>query len=101
MLGNAADDSRYPLPMLASLLPGLRDLRTPLAVGYLWLVGLWLIFHDSVPMNEASATGPLRSAYQLGGALGASAVLAAVSFVAYLLGVMILLRLEWNVFAIM
>ena len=91
----------YHSPMLASLLPGLRDLRTPLAVGYLWLVGLWLIFHDSVPINEASATGPLRSAYQLGGALGASAVLAAVSFVAYLLGVMILLRLEWNVFAIM
>ncbi|MFF4392878.1 MULTISPECIES: hypothetical protein [unclassified Streptomyces] len=40
--------------MLASLLPGLRELRTPLATGYLYLLLLFLLFSDSIPTkNEA------------------------------------------------
>ena len=77
----------YGTSMIASLLPGLRDLRTPLAVGYLWLVGLWLLLHDRVP---SSASAPISSLYDLSAFLGTSAVLAAITFVAYLLGSILL-----------
>lgn len=76
--------------MLASLLPGLRDLRTPLATGYLWLILLWLLLHDYLPKSTEGATGPIRSLYELGGLLGSAAVIAALSFVAYLLGSMLI-----------
>lgn len=87
--------------MLTNLLPGLRTLRTPLAVGYLWLLGLWLIFHDLVPTTKPKDSGPVQSIFQLGSFVGNSAVLAAISFVAYLLGIMVLLSIDWNVFMIM
>src|SRR5215203_1291268 len=72
--------------MLVSLLPGLRDLRTPLATGYLWVVGLWLILHDRVPKSVEQATGPIRSLYELSDLHGATVTLAALTFVTYLLG---------------
>ena len=75
--------------MLASLLPGLRDLRTPLAAGYLWMVGLWLLLHNKVPMSVAEApAGPIKSLYEIGSLLGQAVILAALSFIAYLLGSM-------------
>jgi hypothetical protein len=84
--------------VLVSLLPGLRDLRTPLAVGYLWLIGLWLWFGDSFPRRAADVPdATLRSLFELSTAVGASVVLAAVSFAAYLLGTMLLVRFRWNV----
>ena len=76
--------------MLASLLPGLRDLRTPLATGYLWLVVLWLLLHDNIPTSLQEATGPLHSLYELGALAGRGPVLAAVTFVAYVLGAILL-----------
>src|SRR3954471_461558 len=79
----------YDSAMLASLLPGLRDLRTPLATGYLWLVALWLLVHQYVPKSVFDASGPIRSLYQLGALAGTTACLAAVSFVAYLVGSML------------
>ena len=72
--------------MIANLLPGLRDLRTPLAVGYLWLVALWLLLHKYLPTSIDAAKGPLKSLYELGDFVGEGVVLAAVTFVAYLLG---------------
>lgn len=39
--------------MLAGLLPGLRQVRTPLAVGYLWLLNLWLLLADYLPRKAA------------------------------------------------
>jgi hypothetical protein len=80
--------------VIASLLPGLRDLRTPLTTGYLWLIALWLLLHDRLPKSIDDATGPIRSLYELGGFLGSTAVLAAVSFVAYLLGSMLLFNVH-------
>jgi hypothetical protein len=35
--------------MLGSVLPGLRELRAPLAAGYLWLLGVWLMWGDAIP----------------------------------------------------
>jgi hypothetical protein len=75
--------------VLASLLPGLRDLRTPLATGYLWLVALWLLLHDWIPDSVDHAQGPIKSLYQLGSFVGDAATLAALSFVGYLLGSML------------
>lgn len=71
--------------MLASLLPGLRELRAPLATGYLWLVALWLAFGELVPRGGA-ATGVVADVYAVAGAVGVSASLAATAFAAYLVG---------------
>jgi hypothetical protein len=77
--------------VLLSLLPGLRDLRTPLAVGYLWLAAAWLIWGDEVP-KEDDATGLARSAYQFVGVLGVAGSLTALTFVAYVLGAVLCLQ---------
>jgi len=71
--------------MLTNLLPGLRDLRAPLAAGYLWLAGFWLLVVNAVPARSA-ATGVLAHIYTLASALGRGTVLVAISFVAYLIG---------------
>jgi hypothetical protein len=83
--------------VLASLLPGLRDLRTPLAVGYLWIVVLWLLLYRWVPTTVGDApTGPVRALYELGSLLDQAVVLAALSFLAYLLGSMLRLQFLTN-----
>ena len=60
---------------------------TPLAVGYLWLVTLWLLAHRWIPTSVAAAhAGPIKALAELGALLGKAAIFAALSFVAYLLG---------------
>ncbi|MFF4696460.1 hypothetical protein [Streptomyces chattanoogensis] len=71
--------------MLASLLPGLRELRTPLTVGYLWLICVWLWFHDVLP-QRAAAHGAISDLYDLVGVLPSASFLAALTFIAYFLG---------------
>jgi hypothetical protein len=71
--------------VLASLLPGLRDLRTPLAVGYCWAVAVALWLRGDVDFSPpylylASDLGRLVQI------VGTGPTLAAVSFVAYLVG---------------
>jgi hypothetical protein len=84
--------------MLASLLPGLRELRTPLAVGYMWLLNLWLVLHDVVPTKSTQGSSDTTKAvFQLGGIVGATASLAVLTFVAYVLGSMLTVTLGWNV----
>lgn len=75
--------------MLASLLPGLRDVRTPLATGYLWLLALWFLLHDVLPKTVETASGPIKALFELGAWLGSAAVLAAISFAAYLIGCLV------------
>lgn len=77
--------------MLASLLPGVRDLRTPLVAGYTLLLVLWLVFHDAIP-TAVEATGIAASIYELRDLLGRPAMLAALTFVAYVLGSIVLVR---------
>ena len=74
--------------MLASIIPGLRDLRVPLACGFLWLVALWLLIYDDIP-TEQEATGIAAEIYRLFGALGPASLLAVLSFVAYLIGIVL------------
>lgn len=78
--------------MLSSLLPGLRDVRTPLAVGYLWLLIVWLWFGGT--LTESEAYGRLADTFSQAAFLGEAALLGAVSFTAYLLGSLVYLPVE-------
>jgi hypothetical protein len=71
--------------MLASLLPGLRELRAPLAAGYLWLVTLWIAVAPKI-QEMISAEGAYRDIYSLGQAVGKPAIAIASAFAAYLIG---------------
>jgi hypothetical protein len=71
---NVSGLMHYSDAVLSSLLPGLRNLRTPLAVGYLWIVALWLLLHDHIPKTlEQAATEPAKSLFELGSLLGGPA----------------------------
>ncbi|WP_433259144.1 hypothetical protein ACQPYK_33595 [Streptosporangium sp. CA-135522] len=73
--------------MLANLLPGIREIRGPLATGYLWLFFSWLVWARHLP-DAASATGLLADVYELAALVGTAGVGIAVSFAAYLIGVL-------------
>lgn len=93
--------------MLASLLPGLRDLRTPLTVGYLWLCAWWLWFGYETWFSLLDSQSEVRDAFGpevpveglaaielLVSLLGSAAWIAAVSFVAYLVGTILTVSVE-------
>ncbi len=73
--------------MLTSLLPGIRDLRAPLAAGYLWLVTIWLVAAEHIP-DEDEAKGLFESVYRLGDLVTAIGLGIALSFVAYVVGML-------------
>ncbi|MFI1169083.1 hypothetical protein ACH4UM_37340 [Streptomyces sp. NPDC020801] len=77
--------------MLTNLLPGLRDVRAPLAAGCIWLLTLWLILEDRLPTRQ-QARGIWASLYRLGGLVGAGGVFAAGAFLAYLVGAVLSVR---------
>jgi hypothetical protein len=68
--------------MLASLLPGLRELRAPLAAGYLWLVTGWLVLRDRVDTDSQAVQGLL----DLRDVTSTAGYIAALSFIAFMLG---------------
>lgn len=70
---------------LASLLPGLRDLRAPLAAGYVWLVALYIAL-EPLALPRAQATGVWASVLRLEDVAGTVGFGVAVTFVAYLVG---------------
>jgi hypothetical protein len=80
--------------MLASLLPGLRELRAPLAAGYTWIFGLWILLHD---LNVGS--GPLRAfrddIVQLANWAGKPILITAATFAAYIIGTISLSATHW------
>ncbi|MGW0165978.1 hypothetical protein ACWDWT_12390 [Streptomyces sp. NPDC003343] len=71
--------------MLLNLLPGIRELRTPLASGSPWVLFVWVIVGDDVP-EFSKATGLLGRLYELSSFLGKPAVLGALIFCCYLVG---------------
>ncbi|MFD8228638.1 hypothetical protein ACFV16_31380 [Streptomyces massasporeus] len=74
--------------MIASLLPGIREIRTPLVTGYIWLISLWLIAGSAIP-GRGQAQGKIRQIYSFTDFFGKSAILAAITFAAYLLGTLL------------
>jgi hypothetical protein len=69
--------------VLANVLPGLREVRAPLAAGYLWLLFIYLLC--GIP-DTADAPRFVERIASLGGALSQVGVAVVVSFAAYLLG---------------
>jgi hypothetical protein len=71
-----------------NILPGLRELRAPLAAGYMWLITawLWLDHFRLIPEGRPVGDGWLAQVWSVGSALGAATLLTVLSFVAYLLG---------------
>jgi hypothetical protein len=74
--------------MLATLLPGLRELRAPLAAGYLWLVSAWFILAPKISSSIWNTKGVWQDAYRLGEFFGRPGILVAATFTAYVIGIL-------------
>jgi hypothetical protein len=83
--------------MLASLLPGLRTIRAPLAAGYVLLLAALLAFAPVYP-SRSQATGVVADLYSLYDAAGKGPAFAAITFAAYLVGV-VSVEVTWFAFA--
>lgn len=75
--------------MLAQILPGFRDFRTPLITGVLWLTGIWILFGTPVPKKE-DKEGIFGLLNQASDYLTPGLVLGVISFAAYVLGVLLM-----------
>ncbi|WP_410616469.1 hypothetical protein [Amycolatopsis sp. lyj-109] len=71
--------------MLTSLLPGVREVRTPVASGFAWLLVGWLAIADHLPRSRP-AQHVFATLWELGSYVGKGGLLVVVSFAAYLLG---------------
>lgn len=60
----------------------------PLATGFLWLAVVWLLVYPILPTKD-EAVGLAAAAYTFFGALGPAAFVAAVTFVAYIIGILL------------
>ncbi|MBV1856694.1 WD40 repeat domain-containing protein [Catellatospora tritici] len=74
--------------MLASIMPGVREIRTPLATGYAWILVVYLAVGHRLP-DAASSTGLLADVYRIGRLVTPAGIAVAVSVVAYLTGVVV------------
>lgn len=72
------------MQILASALPGFRDLRAPLTAGYLWLILLWLVVKPDIKVRPANKIA--ASVYDLAVAVGPIWTGLAIGAGAYLLG---------------
>lgn len=71
--------------MVLGALPGIREVRSALAGGYLWIAFLWLALDPT--LGSADFKGePFHSAHHLGNEVGPVALGVTMTFVAYLVG---------------
>jgi hypothetical protein len=70
---------------LFAALPGIREIRSALAGGYLWILFAWLLLDPSLGKSNFRA-GPYQSAHHLGHEVGPVALSVGATFVAYLIG---------------
>lgn len=71
--------------MLSSLLPGLREVRAPLAAGFVWITALWFMLAPRW-VGDSGADGVVDLAYRLMSTLSILGQGVVMSFAAYLLG---------------
>jgi hypothetical protein len=88
------DHSRYDPAVLAAILPGLRDLRTPLACGYIWLLNLWLWFGSRIP-KAGHGNKLIDRIHDVSGTFGTPTLLAVLTFAAYLIGSITIIPYRW------
>lgn len=95
-LGSGFDTSEQrEQSVITSLLPGLRDVRTPLAVGLLWIAIAWVWFAEAIP-DSVDATGLIAQLYRLTGVFGAAVMITMLSFAGYVVGLLLSsLHLDW------
>lgn len=74
--------------LLAQILPGFRDFKTPLITGYLWLVIVWIGFGMPIPSKDET-TGAMGMINWLTGYTSTATILAVLSFVAYVIGILV------------
>jgi hypothetical protein len=72
--------------MLGSVLPGLRELRAPLAAGYLWLLAGWLILADELPTKHEAKPAVIQRFYDLAPVVSAFGLAVVASVAAYVIG---------------
>lgn len=79
--------------MLAQILPGFRDFRTPLVTGYLWLVVLWVLI--GMPLPDKNATqGVMGAINAFGNFLTPTVYIAVLSFLAYVIGMLLMVDIR-------
>lgn len=71
-----------------NLLPGLRELRAPLAAGYLWLIWTWLCLSELgwIPSKRPAGDDLVARVWDIGEGIGKAALFAILTFLAYLIG---------------
>lgn len=74
------------LAMFLNLLPSLRETRGPLAVGAFWLLNLVLITGLELPLERPAGPPFVVKLFELQEVLGVGVFVAALGFIAYLLG---------------
>jgi hypothetical protein len=74
--------------MLATVLPAVRYIRTPLTVGYMWFLVLWLAIGHRLP-TASQASGVLADVYRISHAVGPAGTAVAVSVAAYVVGILL------------
>lgn len=74
--------------MLAQILPGFRDFKTPLITGYLWLVIVWTLIGMPIPSKDET-TGAMGLINWLTGYTSSATILAVLSFLAYVIGILV------------
>lgn len=79
--------------MLAQILPGFRDFRTPLMTGVLWLTALWAFLGTPIPKKD-DKEGVFGLLNQVSEYLSPSLILGVISFTAYLLGVLLMPNMQ-------
>lgn len=73
--------------MLGNVLPGLRELRAPLAAGYLWLLFAWLVWGDELPTSKEVRSDPaLDRLYELEPVISSIGLAVVASVAAYMVG---------------
>lgn len=79
--------------MLAQILPGFRDFRTPLVTGYLWIVVLWMLVGMPLPDKDAT-DGVMGGINAIGEFFTPTVYLAVLSFLAYVLGMLLMVDIK-------
>jgi Zn-dependent protease with chaperone function len=79
--------------MLAQILPGFRDFRTPFMTGVLWLTALWVSLGTPIPKKD-DKEGIFGLLNHVSEYLSPALILGVFSFTAYLLGVLLMPNLH-------
>jgi len=73
--------------ILSNVLPGLRELRGPLAAGYLWMAFVVVIVVDRLPLVPAAGSS-FDKLYVVARWVGAPVAIAVATFIAYVVGIL-------------